>query len=199
MQKFVRVLLWLLFSCIFADANALPVRVDTCKPAQLKLNLFVLDAPGMSKLHSVYAISNVAATACSLSPQSINIWSGQQNHFKKIPVRAMSFDKLPGTYVLPANTKIHPHLPLKDIVWFVVSAAGDTAPTFNRLLWGLQPHLRSAKSVRYSMPYTHFPTRTWLHQGLAEWDMDKQCRYHGRLIKLTNHTNIDFSQIFYCG
>jgi hypothetical protein len=189
----------LILSAVVAGVNALPARFDQCQLAQLRLNRFVMDAPGMSKLHSVYAITNVGATACRLSPASLNVWSGQRHRARVIPVRDQRSHQLPASYVLPSVRLKHARVPMQQVVWFSVSALGDTAPTFHRLLWSLKSNSLHAKSVVYSVPYTHFPTHTLWHQGLAIWGMGKQCRSNGRLIKLTQHTIIDFSQVLNCG
>lgn len=198
-MKSVRLRAWVLFSVVMSGAHAFSAPFNQCQLSHLRLHKFLMDAPGMSKLYSVYAVSNVGATACRLSPTSLNVWSVQRHRAKVIPVRDQRSHQFPASYLLPSVRSKHPRIPMQQVVWFSVSALGDTAPTFHRLLWSLKSNSLHAKSVVYSVPYTHFPTHTLWHQGLAIWGMDKQCRYHGRLIKLTQHTMIDFSQVLNCG
>jgi hypothetical protein len=197
-MRTVTTLVIMLYGCVFLPGYAHKDHTyPKCQMSQLRLRLFALDAPGMSKLYSMYAVTNLSSSACALRADALSLWAGSRNR-PLLPISEVRAEHVKPLIILP-HSAIH-SMPMNNVVWTAVSAVGDTAPTFNTLWWAVDSPLKYARSVKYPKPYTHFAAHTLLHQGLRDWTMSRDCRgQYAALISLQPSTKINPHDFLYCG
>jgi hypothetical protein len=167
-----------------------------CRSQQLTVKLVAIDAPGMSRLNSIYALINHSNVSCRIASDQLQLWSLHKHRRVLVP------------YSVPPQKNIFYRLKpqssestmrFKNTVWFAVTAWSLGPPSFTHWSWSIN-HDNQQYNLPYHSNYTDNPQRTPIHQGLTHWRFDKTCRDESsRLIHLKPQTVVNLSRIFSCG
>ena len=168
-----------------------------CRSERVLIRPVAVVAPGMMRLHTVYGVVNTSHEPCLFSSDQFRLHAHLMQQSFMVPVQTKQKSSR-SWFVLPPLSSID-SLPLKQVVWFDVKAHAQGSKRLQYFTWGTSRQKNSDR-VSYPMPqYAYQPVRSRLAQGVAQWKMDRWCRYNGRLVKLNNNTMIDFNRTLLCG